>query len=819
MQHLIQDIRYALRGLRTNFGLTAAVVLSLAIGIGANTAIFSVVNALLLRPLPYPEPDRLAILWLRSPGIGIMQDWPSPGQYIDIKTQNHSFQEMSISIGNSMTLTGRDQPERVEALRTSSSLFHLLGAKPLLGRLLLPEEDKPGSPPVVVLTHRVWQRLFNSIIGKILGKSVVLNGNPITVVGVLRPEFMLNQEIMPTVGAISAMEVFLPLPLGADAVNRRGDENYNLLARLSPGVTMKQAQSDIKVIADRIREKDKRDRTYTISVVPLLEQVVGDVRPALLVLLGSVALVLLIACANVANLLLSRAARRQKEVAIRTALGAGWQRLLAQLLTESVILGIAGGAAGLLIAEWSLNVARMMHPGNIPRMGEIGIDARVLAFTFVISILTGIVFGVAPAIQASKVDLNTSLKVGGRSSQGDGGLNATQHRLRGLLVISEVALSLMLLIAAGLLVRSFARLQAVSPGFNPDHVISMTVQVSGPAYRPEPARVRFFQTARERIAGLPGVKAAGAVTTLPFAPGIGWGGINVEGFTPPPGQELQVDIRVATVNYFPAMEIPLRQGRFFEDRDKPDGPPVVLIDEKFAQRFWPNVSAIGKHVWFDAKKPMEIVGVVGSVKQYGLDIDGKIVVYLAHQQNPASRMYMVARTSSDPSAMAAAMAREIHAVDRDVPIYEVRTMPERLGDSLARQRFSTTMLTAFRTIRLGAGNGRCLRRDVVPGDAGHARHRRAHRIGRAAGQHRRLSGAARNAIGRHGNWHGPAWSDGPNARNVEYAVRNPGQRPADVLSRVGNSACDCAAGNLCPRSPRNGSRSDGGAARRMRRMR
>ena len=265
---------------------------------------------------------------------------------------------------------------------------------------------------------------------------------------------------------------------------------------------MQQAQSDIKVIADRIREKDKRDRTYTISVVPLLEQVVGDVRPALLVLLGSVALVLLIACANVANLLLSRAARRQKEVAIRTALGAGWQRLLAQLLTESVILGIAGGAAGLLIAEWSLLMARVMHPGNIPRMGEIGIDARVLTFTFVISILTGIVFGVAPAIQASKVDLNTSLKVGGRSSQGDGGLNATQHRLRGLLVISEAAPSLMLLIAAGLLVRSFARL-AVSPGFNPDHVISMAVQVSGPAHCPEPARVRFFQTARERIAGSP----------------------------------------------------------------------------------------------------------------------------------------------------------------------------------------------------------------------------------------------------------------------------------------------------------------------------
>ena len=695
MQHLLQDVRYALRMLRTNVGLTTAVVLSLAIGIGANTAIFSVVNALLLRPLPYPGPDRLAILWLRSPGIGILQDWPSPGQYIDIKTENHSFQEMSISIGASMTLTGRDQPERLEALRTSSSLFSVLGAKTLLGRVLLPDEDKPGSPPVAVLNHAVWKRLFNSD-PRIVGTSVVLNGNTFTIVGVMNHEFMLNKEIMPTVGAISAMDIFLPLPLGADAVNRRGDENYNLLARIKSGVTMTQAQSDIKLIGDRIREKDKRDRTFAISVVPLLEQVIGNVRPALLVLLGSVALVLLIACANVANLLLSRAARRRKEVAIRTALGAGWQRLLTQLLTESVLLGVAGGAAGLLIAEWSLHVARVMHPGNIPRMAEIGIDGRVLLFTFVISILTGIVFGIAPALQAAKVDLNTSLKAGGRSSQGDGsGLSVSQHRLRGLLVVSELALSLMLLIAAGLLLRSFARLQAVPPGFNPDHALSMMVQTGGPAYRPPQARVQFFKTVRERIANVPGVKAVGGVTTLPFAPGLGWGGINVEGFTPLPGQELQVDQRIATVDYFRAMEIPLRQGRFFEDRDTPDSPLVALIDEKFAQRFWPHESAINKHLWFDVKKPMTIVGVVGTVKQYGLDIDGKIVVYLPHAQNAAGRMYMVARTSSDPSSMAGAMAREIHAVDRDVSIYQVRSMEERLSDSLARQRFSTTMLGAF----------------------------------------------------------------------------------------------------------------------------
>jgi predicted permease len=692
MRTLIQDIRYALRQWRASVGLIAIVILSLAIGIGANTAIFSVVNALLLRPLPYPEPDRLTILWLRSPGIGILHDWPSPGQYIDIQKQNHSFQEMSISIGSSQTLTGRDQPERVEGLRTSSNLFHLLGAKPLLGRLLLPEEDQPGHAPVAVVTHRLWTRLFNSD-PRVLGTNIVLNGASTTVVGVLRPDFVLNQEILPTVGAISAMDIFLPLPFGADAVNRRGDENYSILARLKPAVTMQQAQSDVKMIADRIREKDKRDRTFTISVVPLLEQVVGNIRPALLVLLASVALVLLIACANVANLLLSRASGRQKEVAIRTALGAGCRRLVQQLLTESMLLGLVGGAAGLLIAQWSLSMARMMHPGNIPRIGEIGLDATVLAFTFAISILTGIAFGVVPTIQSVRVDLNTSLKVGGRSSQFGGGVS--RHRLRGILVISQLALSLVLLVAAGLLLRSFVRLQAVPPGFNPDHVISLIVQPNGPVYRQPQSRVQLFQRVNERISRLPGILAVGAVTTLPFAPGLGWGSINVEGFTPAPGEELQVDQRVATIDYFRALQIPLRKGRFFDDRDKAESPLVVVIDEKFAQRFWPRESAIGKHLWFDPKKPMEIVGVVGTVKQYGLDIDGKIVVYFPYAQQPAGRMYVVARTSSDPSAMAAAITREIHAVDRDIPVYQVRTMPERLHDSLARQRFATTMLTAF----------------------------------------------------------------------------------------------------------------------------
>src|SRR5215204_298056 len=380
MHALLQDLRYALRMLRRSPVSTFIIIASLAIGIGANTAIFSVVNGLLLKPLPYPNPDRLALLWLRSPAINIPEDWPSPGQYIDVRTENRSFEEMSISQGRSATLLGREQPERVELLLTSSSLFTLLGARPLHGRLLLAEDDVPGKTPVVILSHGFWQRVFAAD-PAVVGKSITLNGiangggadkNQFTVAGVLGPEFLLTAEIMPTVASLRQMDLFLPLPLAADAINRRGDENYNLMARLKDGVTMEQADADVSAIAARIRDKDKRDRTFTIDVVALLDQVVGNVRRAVLVLLGSVALVLLIACANVANLLLTRATARQKEIAVRTALGAPWQRLVRQLLTETVLLGVMGGAVGLLIAKASLVAVRTINPGNIPRLDAIG---------------------------------------------------------------------------------------------------------------------------------------------------------------------------------------------------------------------------------------------------------------------------------------------------------------------------------------------------------------------------------------------------------------------------------------------------------------
>ena len=694
--------------------MTFVIVASLAIGIGANTAIFSVVNALLLKPLPYPDPERLAVIWIRNPGINIPQDWPSPGQYIDIQNQQRSFEQMSISRGRVTTLLGRsgnplvntEDAQRVETLETSSSLFPLLGAKPLYGRLFREDEDRPGQPTVVILSHRFWSRVFNAD-PAIVGKAVTLNGigggsgetkNQFEVVGVLSPDFYLNDEIMPTVAGNRQADVFLPLPFAADAVTgRRFDENFNVMVRLKPGVTMEQARSDVFGIAAKIRESDKRDRAFTLEVVPLVESVVGNVRLAVLVLLGSVALVLLIACANVANLLLTRATGRQKEVAVRTALGARWQRLVAQLLTESILLGLLGGGAGLLVAWGALHVVRTINPGNIPRLDAISLDGTVLAFTFAVSVLTGIVFGLAPAVRAARVDLNTSLKAGGRNVQGEGGFGTYRLRLRSLLVVAEVAISLMLLVGAGLLVRSFVRLQNVSPGFNPEGVISLRLGGTGRQLQNRDEFLAYFRPFGDALAAVPGVTMRGAVSSLPFTSSVGWGSINVEGWTPPPGQELQVDQRGVSVDYFRTMRIPLIQGRFFEDLDMPgNAEQVAIIDETFARRFWPNGDALGKHLWFDPKRRIRIVGVVGSVKQYGLDIEGRIVVY----RPTINASWHVARTSSDPVAVGAAMIRKIRELDPTITVVDVQTMTDRMSASMARQRFSTLMLGAFAAFAL-----------------------------------------------------------------------------------------------------------------------
>ena len=695
MHTWLQDLRYAWRMFRKNVLSSLVILASLAIGIGANTAIFSVVDTLLLRPLPYPHSERLAAVWLHSPALAIFRDWPSPGQFIDIQNQNHSFEQMALAQSRTHTLAGREQAELVAGLRTQSSLLEMLGAKPALGRLLLPEDDRPGNPNVVVLTDRIWKHLFSSD-PAIVGKNITLDGKPFTVAGVIQSGFMLNAEVMPSEEPMDKVDLFLPLALAADAQQNRRDENYNIMVRLKSGVSLQQARADVDAIASRIREKDERDRSFGMDVVGLQEQVAGDVRRPLLVLLGAVGLVLLIACANVASLLLTRSAAREKEVAIRTALGASWQRLARQLLTESILLALFGAAAGLLVARLSLYVVRAMNPGNIPRLEDIGINGTVLAFTFGLSLLTGILFGAAPVWRAIKLDPSASLKAGGRSGQNDGGLYLGRHRLRSLLIVSEFALSLMLLIGAGLLIRSFVRLQDVSPGFTADGVLTMQIAANDPKYRrDDKAAANFYREIEDRIAHLPGVNAEGVVSVLPLTGSVGWGGINVEGHPMPPGQELQVDLRTASTDYFHAMQIPLIQGRFFTEHDTADMPGIVIIDEKFAQRFWPSGDAIGKHLWFDPKRPVEIVGVVGTVKQYGLETDGKIATYFPQQQDPSTGMFLVVRSASDSAALSSAIVREIHSVDSSVAVYGIRTMQERLYDSLARQRFASTMLGAF----------------------------------------------------------------------------------------------------------------------------
>jgi predicted permease len=688
------DFVFAGRVLRKNWFSTLVILISLGIGIGANTAIFSVVDALLLRPLPYPQPERLAGVWLHSPALGIFRDWPSPGQFIDLQNENHSFEQMALAQARPVTLTGREQPEHLDAMRTQSALLTMLGAKAQLGRLLLPEEDAPGKPPVAILSDRVWKRLFNSD-REVIGKTIVLNGKPFTVAGVLQRGFRLTGEVMPAEGPMDRVDVFTPMPLDADAAKNRRDENYNILVKLKPSVSAQQAQADLNVMASRIREKDKRDASFGMHITLLQDEVVGDVRRALFVLLGSVALVLLIACANVANLLLARGSARQKEIALRTAMGASWKQITRQLLTESALLGLLGGLVGLGVAELSLIVVRTMNPGNIPRLEDIGINASVMAFTFGVSLLTGILFGVAPVWRALKADLNTSLKAGGRAGQADGGILVRRHRLRGLLVISELALSLMLLIGAGLLVRSFVRLEAVPPGFSPDHVLTMQISATQPTGQDRKPLAAFFRELERRISALPGVVVVGEVDPLPLTGGVGWGSISVEGFTPTPGQELQVDLRNASADYFSSMKIPLRAGRFFNEHDTIDLPGVMIVDERFANRFWPHGDAVGKHLWFDPKRPLTIVGVVGATKQYGLETDGKIAAYFAQQQFPSAGPYLTVRTAGDPAAISAAVVNEIHAADPNTVVYDIRTMAERVYDSLARQRFASTMLAAF----------------------------------------------------------------------------------------------------------------------------
>ena len=703
MQTLWQDLRYGARMLWKNPGFTLIAMLTLGLGIGANTAIFSIVNGLLLNPLPYRDAGRLAIIWTHSPGANVAQDWPSPGQFSALKSENSVFEQLALAQGGNAIVTGDGEPERLGAVRASSAVFSLLGAQAAMGRVFTPEEDTPDKTLTVILSHGFWKRRFGGD-PKALGRTLTINGRGYVIVGVMPPDFSLDHEVMPTVGSVAHADILMPLPLSVDRMNNQGDENYNVLARLKPGATIAQAQTELNLAVRRLEQQfpDRypQSRRFSFSIRPLLEQAVGDVRLALYVLLGAVGCVLLIACVNVANLLLARAAAREKEMAVRTAIGAGRWRVARQLLTESVLLSTAGGALGLLFAVWGLGLLRWLNPGNIPRLAAVGVDNRVLTFTAAVAVLTGVLFGLAPALRGSRMNLSETLKEGGRSLAGGG-----QRLLRNLLVVTEVALSLVLLVCAGLLIRSFVRVQHVDPGFTPQNVLSMRIALIGPAYSDEARRVSFYQQLWERIRRLPGVEAAGGVSTLPLTGGIGWGSITIEGYDASSGQSMiQADGRDASVGYFETMKIPLIRGRFFAEQDTKESAKVVIVDENMARTYWPNADPIDKRLKFggpQSKAPwMTVVGVVGNVKHYALDTDSRVALYTPHLQNGAGSLSVVARTTADPAGIAAAVTREARAMDPNLPIYDVKTMDQWFSESLARRRFAMLMLGLFALVAM-----------------------------------------------------------------------------------------------------------------------
>ncbi|MFY9556226.1 MAG: ABC transporter permease [Blastocatellia bacterium] len=703
METLWYDLSYGIRTLWKHPGFTAVAVLSLAIGIGANTAIFSVMNALLLRPLSYKDADRLVILWSRSPGLNVPQDWFSPGQYLDIKSQNNVFDETSVTIGGSFNLTGQGTPEHVDGARISSSLFSLLNARALIGRVFLSEEDEPGKPPTVILSYGFWQRYFGGDPG-VIDRTLTINGNNVTVVGIMPPDFVLNKEVMPAVNGIQTAELLVPLPMSESARANRGNEDFNIFARLKPGITISQAQADMDLIADRMKQDYPANYPpsggLTISVVPLLEQVVGDISLALRVLFGAVGFVLLIACANVANLLLSRAAVRQKEIAIRSAVGASRLRLIRQLLTESVVLAMMGGAAGVGIALLAVKALRRFGPDNIPRLDEVGIDGQVLAFTFFVAVLTGIVFGLAPALRASQVDLNRALKEGSRGS-GGGASGRGGQRTRKLLVISEIALSLLLLIAAGLLIRSYQRVSNASPGFNPNNVLSLRLQLPVARYPKQESIVSFFRRVDERLKGLAEIESVATTYSLPMSTvALAWEPITVEGYVPKNAQDFIIsNVRIISPDYFRTMGVPLLAGRYFDEQDTKGAQETVIVDETLAERFWPDQDPLGRRIQRgNSDSWRTVVGVISDAKQYSAEKEPPITVYFPFEQYVPRSMFLVIRTVSDPAQMINAVTKEIQTLDPEMPVFDVHTMDQRLYDSLARRRFSTFLLGVFAVI-------------------------------------------------------------------------------------------------------------------------
>jgi putative ABC transport system permease protein len=693
MSTFIHDLRYALRMLVKTPAFTLIAVLTLGLAIGANSAIFSVVNAVLLRPLPYPQSEQLVRVFGSQPQLALAPT--SPANFLEWKEENQVFARIGTYVGQGFNLLGGDRPERVIGVRISADLLQLLGVQPALGRLFAEEEDQEGRGKVVILSHEFWRTRFGGE-ANMLQRTITLNDQPYTVVGVMPPGFAFPG---------SRTQVWVPMAFSAAERGTRDTNFIEVVARLKPGVSIERARANMNAVAQSQAERYPKTNTGVgVQVLSLQEHIIGDVRPMLIVLLGAVGFVLLIACANVANLLLARAAARQREMAIRGALGASRSRVVRLLLTESVLLAIVGGALGLLLAIWSLDLLVSLRPANLPRLAEIGVNRTMFLFTFAVSVVTGLLFGVAPALQASKLDLNEGLK---ESSRG-GTDSPRRQRLRALLVVSEVALSLVLLVGAGLMMRSFSRLLAVDPGFKADHVLTAFVSLPDAKYPKREEQNAFFDRLLERLRNVPGVSAAGVISDLPLFGGSSTG-FDIDGRPAwAPGQRPLADYRLINPDYFAAMGMKLVKGRAFSRYDTEDSPGVVIINETMAARFFPGEDPIGKRLDLSRPKDLrEIVGVVADVRNYGVDAEVKPEVYVPFLQNApgylsgmASALNIVVRSSIEPGALGNALREQVQALDKDQPVSEIRTMEWYLADSMAQRRFNMVLLGAFAGLAL-----------------------------------------------------------------------------------------------------------------------
>jgi putative ABC transport system permease protein len=687
----MNDIRYAFRQLRKSPGFTIVAVLTLALGIGANSAIFSLVNGVLLRPLSYPDAAQIVYFEGENPSLGITDSNISAPDFQDWTAQTQAFSHTAFYwTGGAALAEQGGEPERLPRAGVTTRFFDLLGVQPMLGRSFLEEDDRPDSTTVAILSEGLWKRRFGAD-RNIVGKSITINTRPVTVVGVMPGgfEFPQNTQIWTPAGVNSAKEP-------------RDNRELSALGRLKPGVELAQAQSQISAVNTRLAQAfPDTNKGWEARLSRLHERLVREVRPSLLLLLGAVGFVLLIGCANVANLLLARAAARQKEVAIRTALGASRARIIRQMLTESILLSTIGGALGLVLSFWLIELLISISPPDSPRFTEASLDYRVLAFTLAISAITGLIFGLAPALQSSKLDVSGSLKEGGRSSEG-----YRRTKARSLLLIGEVAMSLILLAGAGLLIKSFMRLQEVKPGFNPERVLIASISLPGAKYKENQQRVDFFRTLIERLRALPGVQAAGAGVNLPLnASGYEIGrGFIPEGKPLAPDQAANASWSTIAPTYFETLQIPLLAGRTFNERDDAGAPKVVIVNRKVAlKHFGSETAALGKRIsiWRDEQFPREIVGVVGETKSGTLEGESDAQIYTPHAQDGGwGFMTLVIRTTADPSAITTALRREVLALDKDLPIFNVKTMEDVVAASIGSRRLSMLLLSVFAGVAL-----------------------------------------------------------------------------------------------------------------------